>query len=252
MSFNMIHLSVNINKIATLRNSRGSDIPNLVEYARLILDEGAHGLTIHPRSDERHINSSDIISIKLLLDGYNEASPTRKEFNIEGEPSKRLVDIVTSVLPDQVTLVPVTPGEITSDHGFVFNRDAKELEPIIKKIKDQNMRVSLFVDPGVSDLQIAKELGADRIELYTGPFAFSCDQSESEGLKLFHQYEKTALEALNAGLEMNAGHDLDFLNLKIFRDLPGLKEVSIGHRLISWSLKEGLPQTIQRYLAVLG
>ena len=246
----VIHLSVNINKIATLRNSRGESIPDLIEYARLILDCGAHGLTIHPRSDERHITASDIPMVKSLLVEYNKKSGYR-EFNIEGEPSERFLNIVTKYKPDQVTLVPVKPGEITSDHGFRFPEDEKNLQPYIKKIRDEGMRVSLFVEAGVKNLGIAKKMGADRIELYTGPFAFAFDKSPDAGKILFEKYEETARIALEEGLEINAGHDLDEKNLAVFRSLPGLQEVSIGHRLLSSALRDGIPAVIKSYLDVL-
>lgn len=247
----MIQLSVNVNKIATLRNSRGGDIPDLFNLSEKILDYGADGITIHPREDERHIKNSDILPLKQRLLEYNIKHKSQFEFNIEGEPSSRFLEIILSAKPDQATLVPVTPGEITSDQGFQMDRDAKVLEPIISQIRQAGIRVSLFVEAGVQDLKIAKELGANRIELYTGPFAMSYDKSKRDAQAVFSRFEYTAKEAIKLGLEINAGHDLDHENLTIFKNLPGLQEVSIGHRLISQSLEWGLERTIQTYKQVL-
>jgi pyridoxine 5-phosphate synthase len=247
----MILLSVNVNKIATLRNSRGGEIPSLLDLSEKILNYGADGITIHPREDERHIRNSDILPLKHRIHRYNEKSKVLHEFNIEGEPSTRFLDIILTAKPEQATLVPVTPGEITSDQGFQMDRDAKNLEPIIRQIREAGIRVSLFVEAGVQDLKIAKELGANRIELYTGPFAISYDKSKRDAQAVFSRFEYTAKEAIKLGLEINAGHDLDHENLSIFKNLPGLQEVSIGHRLISQSLEWGLEKTIHTYKQVL-
>lgn len=248
----MVHLSVNVNKIATLRNSRGGNHPNLLDLSYKILTYGADGITIHPREDERHIRRSDILPILRLIQEFNKNHPKpKKEFNIEGEPSERFLKICMDALPDQATLVPVTPGEITSDHGFQFPQDAKILEPIVTKLKKKGIRVSLFVDPGVKNLHIARELGADRIELYTGPFAHAFDQDPTQAEIIFQKYIETAKEASQLGLGINAGHDLDHQNLKLFQKLPGLIEVSIGHRLISQALEWGLERTIRIYKEIL-
>lgn len=247
----MIHLSVNVNKIATLRNSRGGNHPNLLDLSRKILDYGADGITIHPREDERHIQKSDILPLRNLLRDYNENVPVPREFNMEGEPSQRFLDLVLEAKPDQATLVPVTPGEITSDHGFTFRKDAENLEPIVRAIKKAGIRVSLFVEAGVQDLKIGKDLGADRLEFYTGPFAEKMDSNPRDAQALFTRFEYSAREALAAGFEINAGHDLDHNNLVLFRKLPGLKEVSIGHRLMSQALEWGLERTIHEYKKIL-
>ncbi|MCC5814200.1 MAG: pyridoxine 5'-phosphate synthase [Leptospira sp.] len=250
----MIHLSVNVNKIATLRNSRGGNIPNLIDLSRKIMDYGAHGITIHPREDERHIRTSDILPLREMIIDYNNANQTSVEFNMEGEPSPRFLELVLLAKPDQATLVPVTPGEITSDHGFVFEKDKKALEPIISSLKKENIRISLFVDAGVQDLQIAKDMGADRIELYTGPYADAFDKNPGDpklAKAMLSRFEFTAKSAQSLGLEINAGHDLDHENLTLFRNLPGLIEVSIGHRLMSTALEWGLEKTIKEYLRVL-
>jgi len=247
----MIQLSVNVNKIATLRNSRGGEIPNLLELSGIILDCGAHGITVHPRSDERHIRKADVLNLKGFLAKYNKTSSVKRELNIEGEPSDRFLNLVLENLPDQATLVPVLPGEITSDHGFRLKEDTKVLAPIIQKFRDNKIRVSIFVEAGVENLKIAKDIGADRIELYTGPFASRFEENIEEGKKAFFAYEKTALEAKELGLGINAGHDLDHENLTIFRKLSGLEEVSIGHRLISYALYVGIEESVKTYLKVL-
>jgi len=247
----MVKLSVNVNKIATLRNSRGGNHPNLKELSDKILRYGAHGITIHPREDQRHIRTEDIAVIKELMVTWNQNSKDYREFNIEGEASNRFLDIVLKHKPDQATLVPVRPGEITSDHGFQFPQDNEALAPIISQIKNAGIRVALFVEAGSSGLALAKEMGADRIELYTGPFAESYDKDPNKAKAIYTRYEYTAQEAMKVGLEVNAGHDLDHENLILFRKLPGLKEVSIGHRLVSTALVWGLEKTIHEYLKVL-
>ncbi len=245
----MISLSVNVNKIATLRNSRGGDIPNLIEYTEIIMNSGVQGITVHPRSDERHITKKDTIDLSNLIRKYNKKNKKFIEYNIEGAPDKRFLDIVLELRPDQATLVPVKQGEITSDHGFDLKRDQKKLKPIIKKLKDVGIRVALFLETTHQNFPIANDIGADRIELYTGPFAN--DFENGKGIESFLKYEEAARSALKAKLEINAGHDLDTNNLKLFHKLSGLKEVSIGHRLISKSLLKGLEPTIKEYLEIL-
>jgi pyridoxine 5-phosphate synthase len=247
----MIHLSVNINKIATLRNSRGGDIPSVLEAAKVVLDSGAHGITVHPREDERHIRKSDVMELVKFIKEYNLTSHNKIEYNIEGEPSERFLKLVEAAEPDQITLVPVTPGEITSDHGFIMQKDAKLLETWIKKAKGISSRISLFVDAGVEDLEIAKEIGADRIELYTGPFAHQFELDSLSHEEMMEKYESTARQAIMNGLGINAGHDLDHENLKVFSKLSGLKEVSIGHRLISSAIYKGLSDTVKMYVEIL-
>lgn len=245
----MIALSVNVNKIATLRNSRGGNIPDLLEYTKIIMDAGVQGITVHPRSDERHITGKDTYELRKLLIEYNSGTGKHIEYNIEGAPDNRYIKLVLDNKPDQATLVPVREGEITSDHGFNLKTEGRDLEPIIKKFKDAGIRVSLFLETDLENMKIAKEIGADRIEFYTGPFAHAYE--DGKGKESFSEYEKAALEALKNGLEINAGHDLDQHNLQIFRNLSGLKEVSIGHRLISYALVVGLEKSIREYLDVL-
>jgi len=249
----MAQLSVNVNKIATLRNSRGGNIPNLLHFSELILNSGAHGITIHPREDERHITTEDVFSLQNFLIQYNRNVSFRREFNIEGEPSERFVNLVLKAKPDQATLVPVRPGEITSDHGFNLNdkSEADRLAPIIEKFHKENIRVSLFMDTDFSQYKTAKEIGADRIEFYTGPFAHAFDKSEEAGKVYYREYETAAENAYKLGLAINAGHDLDTNNLKLFSHIPHLEEVSIGHRLITQSLIDGIEKTVKSYLKIL-
>ncbi|MEM7182611.1 MAG: pyridoxine 5'-phosphate synthase [Spirochaetota bacterium] len=245
----MINLSVNVNKIATLRNSRGGNIPDLKKLTRKILDCGVQGITVHPRSDARHITSQDTQDVKELIASYNQKNGTQIEYNIEGEPSERFLKIIQENKPTQATLVPVKPGEITSDHGFDFSKDTDFLAEKIAKLKKQEVRIALFVEAGVKDLHIAKEIGADRIELYTGPYAEDFSRGKVE--ESFAIYQETALQAEKLGLGVNAGHDLDVENLQVFRQLPGLEEVSIGHRLISYALEVGLETAVKQYLKTL-
>jgi pyridoxine 5-phosphate synthase len=245
----MVHLSVNVNKIATLRNSRGGNIPHLLQHIELILETGAHGITVHPRSDERHITRQDVKDISFFLKDYNKLSPSRIEYNLEGELSERFLGIVLDTLPDQATLVPVTPGEITSDHGFDFRKERTELEKYIREIKKAGIRTSLFVETDLDNLKQSKDIGADRVEFYTGPFAEAYD--EGKGFHSYQFYKEAAELAISLGYQINAGHDLDHKNLSLFRNLPGLKEVSIGHRLISYSLSVGLSQAVREYLKIL-
>jgi pyridoxine 5-phosphate synthase len=244
-------LSVNVNKIATLRNSRGGDIPNLVEHARRILDAGAHGITVHPREDQRHIRTGDVFDLRNLLAEYNRTADSPREYNIEGEPSRRFLDLVLEAGPDQATLVPVRPGEITSDHGFRLKDEAEALRPIVAELKSAGVRVALFLETDVEEFPRARDIGADRVELYTGPFAVAFDRSPEEGRRTYAEYERAAEAAASAGLGINAGHDLDTRNLTVFAALPRLAEVSIGHRLLADALVWGLERTVREYLRVL-
>lgn len=244
----MIALSVNINKIALIRNSRPGDNPNLLAYARQCVAFGAHGITVHPRPDQRHIRAQDCKTLKDNLD---------VEFNIEGNPfagfmaSNRqdvqdypgFMQIVREVLPHQCTLVPDGNQQLTSDHGFDLTQDTTELKAVIDEIKSLGIRVSLFMDPVIEQISLAREIGADRIEFYTGPYAEAEDQAAS-----FEVYRKAAEHAQNIGLGINAGHDLNLENLPRFKHLPGLQEVSIGHAITIDALHYGLEETIHRYL----
>lgn len=237
----MTRLSVNINKIATLRNARGGTIPDLLRAAADIERFGAHGITVHPRPDERHITYKDVRDLKGIL---------RTEFNIEGNPKeKKFIDLVLEVKPQQVTLVPDVQGQLTSDHGWDTINNKEFLKEIIALFKSHNIRTSIFVDADLKMVEGAKHTGTDRIELYTEEYA-RLFYTEKE--KIIKPFKEAALLAQKLGLGINAGHDLNLDNLKFFNEnIPGLEEVSIGHALISDALYFGLENTVQMYLRQL-
>jgi pyridoxine 5-phosphate synthase len=239
----MTKLSVNLNKIALLRNQRDIGIPNVLQAAETIIKAGAHGITVHPRPDERHIKYADV---------YELAEMMTVEFNIEGNPFLgKYMEIVSNVRPDQATLVPDTPEANTSDHGWNLKASSKKLVPIIKKLKDAGVRVSLFMDAEAGGIAMAREVGADRVELYTEPYARAF--RANEGLdEILERYADAARAAEGAGLGINAGHDLNLGNLgKFLAEVPGVLEVSIGHALIAEALEMGLYNTVKEYLEVL-
>lgn len=237
----MTKLSVNINKIATLRNSRGGGVPNVVKAAMDIERFGAQGITVHPRPDERHITYQDVRDLKKVL---------HTEFNIEGNPKeKKFVDLVLEVKPEQVTLVPDALGQLTSDHGWDTINNKDYLKEMIHLFKSNNIRTSIFVDPDLKMIEGAKETGTDRIELYTESYAHYYN---TERKKTIQPFNEAAILSGKLGLGINAGHDLNLDNLKYFKEhVPGLLEVSIGHALISDSLYFGLENTVQMYLRQL-
>ena len=243
----MIKLSVNVNKIATVRNSRGGRLPSVTEAARVCIDAGAPGITVHPRADARHITAADVRQVAALLAPHR----ARVEFNIEGDPRPDLLALVREVRPDQCTLVPVRPGEITSQAGWSPDTPRDLLARTIADLKADGIRVSLFVDPLLAPIKWAADLGADRIELYTEPYARAFERGIDEAHISFGEYVAAADYANTLGLGINAGHDLDLENLVIFRRLPSLAEVSIGHALISHALFVGLAQAVREYLDVL-
>lgn len=252
----MTKLSVNLNKIALLRNQRDIGIPDVTESANTIIKAGAHGITVHPRPDERHIKYADARQLKKVLTAQQANHPEQGrrtvEFNIEGNPfTGNLMDLLRELKPDQATLVPDEPAASTSDHGWDTHKNKKRLEPVIKELKDLGMRVSLFMDPDTEAIAIAKETGAARIELYTEPYATAFRNND----KLEETLQKFAAAAGFAneiGLGLNAGHDLNLQNLgKFCSAVPGLLEVSIGHALIADALKMGLENTVKAYLEVL-
>jgi pyridoxine 5-phosphate synthase len=242
-----VRLSVNVNKVATLRNSRGGRQPSVLDAVNVCLNAGVAGITVHPRADERHITPQDVRDIARTL------APRRPtvEFNIEGDPRADLVDLVMDVRPDQCTLVPVVPGEITSQAGWAHGPEMPRVREIVAAMKSNGIRVSLFVDPTPTAVRLAASLGADRVELYTEPFARAFERGVDEGWRSFAIYVDAAALARSLGLGINAGHDLDLHNLVLFRDLPHLDEVSIGHALMSRALFVGLDTVVREYLSVL-
>jgi pyridoxine 5-phosphate synthase len=244
----MIHLSVNVNKVATLRNSRGGTQPRVLDAVVGCLRAGVFGITVHPRADRRHITPDDVRDIKRVL----EKQSRRVEFNIEGDPRPDLIDLVLAVKPDQCTLVPVAPGEITSQAGWREGPSSSGLPSIVGRLKSSGIRVSMFVDPEPSSIRFAAAAGGDRIELYTEPFARAFGRGLDEAARSFEIYAEAARLAHDLGMGVNAGHDLDLDNLTMFRDLPFLDEVSIGHAIISRAVFVGLERVVREYLEVLG
>ena len=243
----MTHLSVNVNKIATLRNTRELEIPNIVKLATIALDAGANGITVHPRPDERHIRAYDVNALAQLVGKF----PGR-EYNIEGNPFHGLVEHCLHICPHQATLVPDAREAFTSNHGWnlveLESESQRALQWAIDKLHDVGARVSLFVDPIEAMMPIAKRLGADRVELYTEPFAAGFAQGRAE--QAVAPYVKAAAAARENGLGVNAGHDLNLDNLAYFRKQVGdIDEVSIGHALIADALEFGLASTVEKYLA---
>ena len=243
----MVRLSVNVNKIATVRNSRGGNVPSVLEAVKVCVDAGAPGITVHPRADARHITSADvreIASFLASLDGH-------VDYNMEGDPRPEFLALVHSVKPDQCTLVPVRPGEITSQAGWPTDTPRSRLAPAIDALRDARVRVSLFVEAEDAPIRWAADLGADRVELYTEPFARAFERGDTEAGRSFAVYAQAAGLAHSLGLGVNAGHDLNLENLAMFRSLPFLDEVSIGHALISHALFVGLSRSVRAYLDVL-
>jgi pyridoxine 5-phosphate synthase len=247
----MTALSINLNKVSLLRNSREGNYPNVVSHAELCLDHGADGITVHPRPDQRHIRPQDVRDLARLTQTLSTI-----EFNVEGNPLAPAVgdypgflSLVEETQPDQCTLVPDTDDQLTSDHGFDLHIAAETLEPIIRRLKNQGMRVSLFMDPVPEQISLAADIGADRIELYTGPYAAAWGTAELEGIFLQHQL---AAEHANAiGLGVNAGHDLNLHNLSKFATIDNLLEVSIGHAFIVDSLTMGMGSAVKAYKSQL-
>jgi pyridoxine 5-phosphate synthase len=236
----MTQLSVNINKIATIRNARGGNIPNVLEAALNCEKFGAQGITVHPRPDERHIRYSDVYDIRPLI---------TTEFNIEGNPNKKFIDLVLDVKPEQVTLVPDALDAITSNQGWNTEKHFSFLKDIVKEFQNKDIRVSIFVDPIEKMVEYAAKTGTNRIELYTEPYATFYPENRENAVS---PYIKSAELARELGLQVNAGHDLSLVNLNYFiQKIPFIAEVSIGHALISDALYLGLEKTIGMYLAQL-
>lgn len=233
-------LSVNINKIATIRNARGGDVPNVVQVAIDCERFGAHGITIHPRPDERHITTQDVYDLQKVV---------TTELNIEGYPDERFMKMIAEIRPAQATLVPDPPHVLTSNAGWDTEKNLELLQKLIAEIKGLGVRTSIFVDTNPNNIAFAAQTGTDRIELYTGPFA---EEYADNPQKSIENYVKAAFQAHELGMEINAGHDLSLENLRFFKEnIPMLAEVSIGHALISDALYFGLENTVQQYLHLL-
>lgn len=240
----MAKLSVNLNKVALLRNARNIGIPSVTKAAQICISAGAHGITVHPRPDERHSKPSDVYDLADLL-----AVVPNIEFNVEGNPFPKFLEIVREVKPTQCTLVPDSPEAFTSDHGWNLAEDGERLRPIIEELKDLRIRVSLFMDADNPRLEGAKEVGADRIELYTEPYAAAYGSAKAEAV--LEQFALAAKRAQEVGLGVNAGHDLNLENLGEVCSIPNVLEVSIGHALVSDALEMGLFNAVQAYLSIL-
>ncbi len=238
----MVRLSVNVNKIALLRNARGGDRPNVLDAARTCIEAGCHGITVHPRPDERHIRRQDVRDLAAALD---------VEFNIEGYPSPEWLDLVCDAKPAQATLVPDDPSQLTSDHGWDLKSGRHEwVKDALARLKSADIRTSLFLDPDVEQVDCAKAIGADRIELYTEAYARTYGTSRQDAV--YRAYHAAAVRAHDVGLGLNAGHDLNLDNLRHFaRQTPGLLEVSIGQALICDALDMGLAPAVRAYLKEL-
>ncbi|MDP2264091.1 MAG: pyridoxine 5'-phosphate synthase [Hydrogenophaga sp.] len=238
-------LSVNLNKVALVRNTRHLGIPSVTRAATLCLEAGAHGITVHPRPDERHIRAHDVHELAALMKAWPD-----REFNIEGNPFHNLMGFVRAVRPHQVTFVPDSEGQFTSDHGWRFPADAERLRPLIAEAQALGARVSLFMDADADAMTAARAVGADRVELYTEPYAAAWATPQRDAQ--LQRFRAAAQAARDAGLGVNAGHDLNRDNLTAFlRTVPGVSEVSIGHALIGDALEMGYPATVTAYLACI-
>jgi pyridoxine 5-phosphate synthase len=243
----VVHLSVNVNKVATLRNSRGGTVPSVLEAVQVCIDAGAPGITVHPRADERHVTARDAQEVGAHLAPWR----GRVEYNIEGDPRPDLVRMAVALRPDQCTLVPVMPGEVTSQAGWNIDRPSPGLRPAIDALKQAGVRVSVFVEADPRAIDWAASLGADRVELYTEPYARAFERGDHERAHAYARYADAARHAHEQGLAVNAGHDLDLRNLPLFASIPHLAEVSIGHALVSHALFVGLRQSVTDYLAAI-
>src|SRR5918996_937 len=240
----MTRLSVNLNKVALLRNSRNIGIPSVRRAALRCIEAGAHGITVHPRPDQRHIRPADVYDLAELLTIHDGV-----EFNIEGNPFPEFIQMVRKVRPAQCTLVPDGPDAVTSDHGWDLAEEATRIRPIISELRDWGIRVSLFMDADSTQWQQARELGAERVELYTQPYAEAFARKDFESV--LKKYAAAASAAQSVGLGVNAGHDLNLRNLGQFCRIPGILEVSIGHALVADALEMGFSNAVRAYLLVL-
>lgn len=240
----MTKLSVNINKFALLRNSRDTDYPNLRSMATRAIRAGAHGITVHPRPDQRHVRYSDVPVLAELRAAHKDV-----EFNIEGNPSPEFLKILGESRPDQATLVPDAPAQLTSDHGWDLEREGERLAPVVRDLKAKGLRVSLFMDPVPDQIARARDVGADRIELYTETYARAFGTSDAE--HVWKRFRDAAGHARELGLGVNAGHDLNLQNLPLFLEIDGILEVSIGHAIVVESFDYGFEDTLRRYLEIV-
>ena len=240
----MTRLSVNLNKFALLRNSRGNDSPNVVRMAERAIAVGVHGITVHPRPDQRHIRFADVFDLAALIRGNSGV-----EFNIEGNPNRAFIRMVREVRPDQCTLVPDAPDQLTSDHGWDLRIDGDRLKPTVAGLQDLGIRVSLFMDPVLEQIDSVVSIGAERIELYTESYArsFGTDQEAA----VWERFAAAASHAVRLGLGVNAGHDLNLKNLKRFLAIPSVLEVSIGHAIVVESFDNGFEGTLAQYLRIV-
>ena len=242
----MTALSVNINKFALVRNARGSNMPDIINISEKCLKYGADGITLHPRPDERHAKFSDLAPLQYLVSKYE-----KKEFNIEGYPSKNFIEKVINVNPDQVTLVPDPPGALTSSFGWDCEKNKSFLTDVIKEFHNNNIRVSLFINPSIKTLENLDIISTDRVELYTYDYAHNYSKNKSEAIKSYIEVSKF-IESEFPKIEFNAGHDLSLENLEYFlRSITNIKEVSIGHALICDTFEFGLEKTIKKYLEII-
>ena len=239
----MTKLSVNINKIALLRNSRGRDYPSVIDFAEKFIALGVNGITVHPRQDERHITMQDAIDLSGLLSAYDDV-----EYNIEGYPSEEFLALVEKTKPTQCTLVPDSPDQLTSDHGWELVEQGDFIKKVCTRLSNAGIRTALFLDPDVEHVKLASKTGADRIELYTESYAASFDTSDND--ELFQRYKQASLEAQRLGLGVNAGHDLDLANLPKFLTIDNILEVSIGHVLTIECIEQGMKAVIKNYLDI--
>lgn len=241
----MTKLSVNVNKIALLRNSRGRDFPNVINFAQKFIDLGVHGITVHPRQDERHITVKDAYELAEFLQDFPNV-----EYNIEGYPSQEFLKIISDTKPDQCTLVPDGVNQVTSDHGWDLTKHKKRISELAVEIRDYGVRSAVFLDPELEQVKLVSETGVDRIELYTEEFASSFGHNNQQ--LVLEKYKQASELAQMLGLGVNAGHDLDSQNLSTFLTINGILEVSIGHVLTIECIEQGMPTVIQRYLDICG
>ena len=240
----MTALSVNLNKFALLRNSRENDSPNIINLARRCIKAGANGITVHPRPDQRHTKYQDVYDLAALIKNF----PTI-EFNVEGNPIDSFLKLVKQTRPNQCTLVPDSPNQLTSNHGWDLRQNTERLKPIVNDLQELGIRVSIFLDPDPHQINLAQSLGTDRIELYTETFANSFGKDSQENI--LHQYRKTSIQAQELGLGVNAGHDLNLNNLGLFLTIPKILEVSIGHAIAVDSIDNGFEVTLNKYLEII-